>query len=310
MHVSINQVFYKIKPIIPRKTQIAARRLISRAKRPFVKHIWPIYEPAGKIPADWPGWPDGKKFGVVLTHDVETDFGLQKCLPLMQLEKSLGFRSSFNIVPERYGESGYVREVLEENGFEVGVHGLNHDGRLFKSPEVFHNRSNRINKYIKQWGVVGFRAPAMHHDLDLIKKLNVEYDMSTFDIDPFEPQSDGVNTIFPFIVPRTSIDDGYVEMPYTLPQDHGLFIIQMETTNNIWKRKLDWIAERGGMALLNVHPDYVHMYKSEPGIEEFDVELYSDFLNYIKTQYAGQYWHGLPRELAAYLKQKLRQKVV
>ena len=34
--------------------------------------------------------------------------------------------------------------------------------------------------------------------------LNIAYDASTFDTDPFEPQPDGVNTIFPFWVPRRS----------------------------------------------------------------------------------------------------------
>jgi len=47
---------------------------------------------------------------------------------------------------------------------------------------------------------VGFRAPAMHDNLEWISELNLEYDLSTFDTDPFEPQSDGVGTIFPFKV--------------------------------------------------------------------------------------------------------------
>ncbi len=46
-------------------------------------------------------------------------------------------------------------------------------------------------------------------------------------------------------------------MPYTLVQDFNLFIVLRESTNAIWKRKLAWIAERGGMALLDTHPDYM-----------------------------------------------------
>ena len=50
---------------------------------------------------------------------------------------------------------------------------------------------------------------------------------------------------------------GYVELPYTLPQDSTLFLLLREKTNGIWKTKLDWIAQHGGMALLNTHPDYM-----------------------------------------------------
>src|SRR6516164_8618023 len=38
---------------------------------------------------------------------------------------------------------------------------------------------------------------------------------------------------------------GYVELPYTLPQDSTLFILLGEKTTNIWQRKLDWIAQHG-----------------------------------------------------------------
>jgi len=63
-------------------------------------------------------------------------------------------------------------------------------------------RAAKINNYIREWNAAGFRAPAMHHNLDWIRELDIEYDSSTFDTDPFEPQPDNVNCIFPFWVPR------------------------------------------------------------------------------------------------------------
>ena len=59
----------------------------------------------------------------------------------------------------------------------------------------------------------------MFHNLDWLHELKIEYDASTFDTDPFEPQPDGVGTIFPFWVTGRQPDEGYVEMAYTLPQD-------------------------------------------------------------------------------------------
>ena len=117
---------------------------------------------------------------------------------MTDIEKELGFRSSFNFVPERYQVSSEIRDRLTSDGFEVGVHGLYHDGKLYKSRKIFRERSAQINQYMEEWKAVGFRSPAMHHNLDWLHDLNIEYDASTFDTDPFEPQSDGVRTIFPF----------------------------------------------------------------------------------------------------------------
>jgi hypothetical protein len=51
-----------------------------------------------------------------------------------------------------------------------------------------------------------------------------------------------------------SLPRGYVELPYPLPQDFTLFTVMREKDIDIWKKKLDWIVEKGGMALLITHP--------------------------------------------------------
>ena len=283
---------------MPRRLQIWLRRVVAKRKRSQFANIWPVLQAAGKKPEDWRGWPNGKQFAFVTTHDVEWDRGQQRCRQLATLEESLGFRSSFNFVPERYQVSADLRDFLNDHGFEVGVHGLNHDGKLFQSKAIFDQRAPKINKYLKEWHAVGFRSPAMHHNLEWIKALDLEYDLSTFDTDPFEPQSDGVETIFPFWVSASDNCEGYLEVPYTLPQDHAMFIILREQSIDIWKRKLDWIAEQGGMALLNTHPDYMNLEGNKLGLEEYPVDYYVKFLEYIKTEYKNEYWHGVPRELA------------
>ncbi len=257
------------------------------------------------VPKNWSGWPENKKFALVLTHDVEFKRGQDKCFDLATIESNLGFCSSFNFVPERYQVSEELRTWLVTEGFEVGVHGLHHDGKLFQSEEVFQERAIKINQYLNQWQAKGFRAPAMHHNLDwILRYLNVEYDLSTFDTDPFEPQSDGVGTIFPFLVADHGVHGQYVELPYTLPQDHGLFIILQEKNADIWKRKLDWIVEKGGMALLNTHPDYLYFGKGKLGVEEFPVEHYAGFLEWVRTTYKDEFWHALPGEVATFYREQ------
>lgn len=276
------------------------RRKIVSFKRLLYSHIWPIDPKSATPPERWSGWPEQKRFAMVLTHDVDTAKGHDRCRQLIELEKGLGFRSSFNFVPERYNVSPELRHYINKNGFEVGLHGLKHDGRLYYSKKIFQKRAIRINQYLKEWEAVGFRSPAMHSNLDWIHDLNVEYDASTFDTDPFEPQADGVGTIFPFCVRADTNPRGYVELPYTLPQDFTLFVLMKERSVDIWKRKLDWIVEQGGMALMLTHPDYINFDGNKLGMEEYPAEYYVEFLEHVKTKFQGLYWHVLPRHMARF----------
>jgi hypothetical protein len=98
-----------------------------------------------------------------------------------------------------------------------------------------------------------------------------------------------------------------MELPYTLVQDSTLFVMLGETTSDVWKQKVDWIAARGGMALLNVHPDYVAFDGCGPRIDEFPVDYYVEFLAWMKRSYRGQYWQTLPREVADYCRKEMHQ---
>jgi len=297
-----NRLYYRFKPFLPKRLRMGARRVVAQSQRRRATDSWPIREAAGATPPGWPGWPDRKKFALVLTHDVEGAVGLAKCRQLMQLEQALGFRSSFNFIPEgdEYRVSAAQREELVSNGFEVGVHDLRHDGKLYWRRKVFPENARSINGYLEDWGAQGFRSGFMLHELDWLHQLNIRYDSSTFDTDPFEPQPDGVDTIFPFWMPHPD-GGGYVELPYTLPQDSTLFLVLQETSPEIWKRKLDWIAEKGGMALVNVHPDWVAFDPREDLGQEFPCAYYREFLEYARARYGDLYWQPLPREMAAYV---------
>ena len=293
-------VYYQIKPAIPRSLQISVRRAIAARKRRASAGVWPIDPGAAKPPAGWKGWPEKKRFALTLHHDVDSLKGLERTLTLMEIERQMGFRSSFNFVPEDYPTPLGLIGSISAAGFEVGVHGLRHDGKLFRHPVEFCAKAPRIDGYLHKWGAVGFTAPSMLRKLSWVAELDIEHSCSTFDTDPFEPQSEGVGTIFPFIAANEAGSRTYVEIPYTLPQDHGLFIILREEDIGIWKRKIDWIAENGGMVVLNSHPDYMAFDGATPGPEEYPVARYIELLDYLRTRYAGQYWHALPREMARF----------
>jgi len=296
----LNRAFYTLKPFIPRSLQITVRRMIASRKRRVFADIWPINPAAGNPPPGWQGWPDGKKFALVIQHDVDTQKGHDNCHRLIEIEKSMGIRSLYSIVPERYEVSRSLISEIQDNGFDIGVHGLKHDGRLFLSEKIFSESAVKINRYLKEWKAKGFTSPSMHHNLNWMHMLDIEYSTSTFDTDPFEPQPEGLGTIFPFFVRKNNNHRGYVELPYTLAQDHLLFIILSEKNIDIWKKKLDWIVERGGMALLNTHPDYMNWGDRTEQKEEYPVRLYIEFIEYIKTRYKNEYWQALPREIAEF----------
>ena len=334
-----NRVYYAVKPFVPWRLRVSVRGWIAQRRRPHVEGVcWPILPGSEHPPEGWPGWPGGKQFAFVLTHDVEGPEGLAKVKALAELEMSLGFRSSFNLIPEGpYRVPPELRLWLEERGFEVGVHDLHHDGKLYHSRAEFARKAVRINHYLKEWGAAGFRAGFMLHNLDWLHDLQIAYDASTFDTDPFEPQPDHVGTIFPFFVEKPenqarhagmtgpSTGDwrsqpcatrtasavplgskacvadfngaGYVELPYTLPQDSTLFFLLREQSAALWLRKLDWVAAHGGMAMVNVHPDYIRFGGEPARATTFPVEFYATLLRHVRDRYDGRFWHGLPRQL-------------
>jgi len=315
-----NRVYYRLKPFIPRTVRTAFRRRLASRLRGSIADIWPIMPGSEQPPENWPGWPHGKKFAVVLTHDVESAAGVEKCRQLMQLEMTFGFRSSFNFIPEgNYNVPSELRKELASHGFEVGIHDLRHDGRLFASRREFSRKAMRINGYLRDWNATGFRSGFMLHKLDWLHELDIQYDTSTFDTDPFEPQPEGRHTIFPFWVPHRitnhesritnqSADSrpGYVELPYTLPQDSTLFLLLREQTIDIWLRKLDWIAKHGGMALVNIHPDYLYFNGAVETDEQYPCSRYKAFLEYLHKQYEGAFWNETPREVAQFYARAMR----
>lgn len=315
---SHQKFYYALKPFLPWRLRMALRRVAARRIQRASSTTWPT-DPATRLAPDgWPGWPEGKKFAVVLTHDVEGPAGLEKCRPLFSLERSLGFRSSFNFIPEGdYRVSPDLRAELEAAGFEVGVHDLRHDGKLFQSHARFRENARRINQYVREWGASGYRSGFMLRNLDWLHDLDIRYDSSTFDTDPFELQPDGAGTIFPFWVtpppsgagsmsPFATSENaaaargGYVELPYTLPQDSTLFLVLREKSPETWIRKLDWIVAQGGMVLMNVHPDYVRFDGEAESSRTYPVGFYAQVLEHIRRNYAGQYWQALPREVAQF----------
>ena len=250
-------LYYRLRPLMPRALQIGLRRAHGRVREGVTFPRWPletarhdlhafllglVAETAGR-PVPWIApWPQGYSWALVLTHDVETSVGHDNVHLMRDLEEQAGFRSSWNFVPERYPIDAAVLRGLGERGFEVGVHGLRHDGRDLESMSTLRKRLPEIRRYAELWGAVGFRAPATQRGWDMIPALGFDYDSSYPDTDPYEPQRGGCCSWLPFFNRDT------VELPITLPQDHTLFVILGQTDETAWVGKMDHMRDAGGMA--------------------------------------------------------------
>jgi peptidoglycan/xylan/chitin deacetylase (PgdA/CDA1 family) len=292
------QLYYAVKPLIPRWLS----RLMRQAYRGSAERAFPL---------DWPielryarfqwaivchllerlnrpsaryieFWPSGHPYAFVLTHDVETEAGQAYVRAVADLDAAYGFRSSFNFVPERYPLDYHLIDELRERGFEIGVHGLKHDGKDFRSRAEFLRRAARINQHLRELGAVGFRAPLTHRQPEWMQSLEIEYDLSFFDTDRYEPMSGGTMCLWPYTIGR------FVELPYTLVQDYTLTAVLKQTTPRLWLEKVDVIRRYSGLALVNVHPDYLR----QPRVQQ----VYEDFLQAMRRR--ADFWHALPRDVA------------
>lgn len=301
-------IYYHLRPAMPRSLILALRRRYARVQARQTFPAWPVEETmhhlraylaaelralAGEPVPYLATWPDGHEWALVLTHDVETASGLDRISALRAAELDHGWRSSWNIVPERYDTPDTVLQTLIGEGCEVGVHGLLHDGRDV-APEHLLERLPRIRDFADKWQAVGFRSPATHRSATVMPQLGFQYDSSFPDTDPFEPQAGGCATWLPYFL------DDLVELPITLVQDHTMLVILERRDNLLWTTKADRIRAAGGMVLVLTHPDYVD--------EVPLVEAYQDLLDHLGDALGA--WHALPREVACWWRDRSASELV
>lgn len=292
--------YYAVKSLLPRRLQIAMRRVYAKRQARAEFPRWPI-EPVlverrraalraaleegnrDRMPVI-ANWPENKRFAAILTHDVEGPSGVANVRKIIEIERRHGFVSSWNFVAEWYPIEDTLLDHVRASGCEVGLHAIKHDCKLFESRDSFEAELPAIHRYLAQWNAVGFRSPATHRNADWMPELGALYDSSFPDTDPFEPQAGGCCSILPYFL------GDLVELPITLVQDHTLWEILREDTIDLWTRKSDWIVANGGLINLITHPDYLDTPAR--------LRMYEDFLEYLSTQRDG--WYALPRDVAAW----------
>ena len=305
---SLIRGYYLARPVLPRPVQLALRRGFSHVQGRSSFPRWPVenslhdlYEWLFEVLAGVAGqpvpyiglWPEGRSWAFVLTHDVETAEGYRDIELLRGMERDLRYRSSWNFVGFRYQVEDAVVRALQDEGCEVGVHGLLHDGRDLGSRRLMEQRLPAMRQFAGQWNAVGFRSPSTQRRWGWMPQLGFDYDSSYTDTDPYEPQPGGCCTYLPYF------NQAMVELPMTLPQDHTVFCVLEQAEPDIWLSKAKFLRDHQGMVLLVTHPDYARDGRVADG--------YRKLLDTFRGDAAV--WHALPREVAGWWRDRAASTV-
>jgi hypothetical protein len=251
-----------------------------------------------RLPFIW-FWPRGYKACAIVTHDVETLTGRKFSERLMDIDDAFGIKASFQIVPEkRYRVPAGYLETIRERGFEVNVHGLDHNGNLFRGREPFLARAERINRYAELFKARGFRSPSLYRNIDWLQDLNFFYDMSVPNVGRLDPQRGGCCTVMPYFLPG-----GMTELPLTTTQDYSLFHILKDYSTRLWKQEMKMVLEGHGLISLLVHPDYIVSSRAQ--------DVYRDLLDEVqRLQSDERVWLTLPANLDRWWRQRSAMTLV
>ncbi len=300
----IRSIYYAVRPVLGVSVRRHVQQLYFRGREKSSFPKWPVDSTVEgiseqllvlamkargiqRLPFIW-FWPDGTQSCTTISHDVETELGLDFCSQLMDLNDSFGIKTSFQIVPEkRYSVSESTLQLIRGRGFEINVHDLNHDGRLFAHRDEFVRRAQLINQYAQKFGASGFRSAVMYRKADWFDALKFSYDMSIPNVAHLDPQKGGCCTVFPFAV------GDMIELPLTTIQDYSLFHILNDYSTRLWKEQISRIREKHGLISVIVHPDYI--------IEKPARRVYAELLEILcELRSQGETWIALPGEVASW----------
>jgi hypothetical protein len=216
----------------------------------------------------------------------------------MDMDDSFGFKSSFQIVPEeRYPVEPAFLQTFRDRGFEINVHDLKHDGRLYAQRAEFLKRAQRINQYAHDYGAEGFRSGILYRNADWYNAFDFSYDMSIPNVGHLDPQRGGCCTVMPYFVGNV------VELPLTCTQDHTLFNILDDYSLSLWKRQISLIKDNYGLITILTHPDYLLTSRAQT--------IYKELLSYLhELRDNSSLWTPLPREAAAWWRQRSEMRLV
>lgn len=199
---------------------------------------------------------------VMLTHDVDEEFGFPGIEMLRGVEREFEMVSAFGFLSKRYTAPQSLLTGLVEEGCEVFSHGYLHDGTL---PFLDHDELMfRLRHFFEVYPAMvghtrGFRAGQLVRGEPMYKAVAeiFEYDLTPPNVEMGGPHGwrTGCASTHPFTRPS-----GLVHVPVTVPQDYFVSYIEGLSEDRMvdaWIDATETVWSVGGIAVQIVHPDNV-----------------------------------------------------
>lgn len=244
---------YGILESIKRIRQLCRRDLIEIAHCRFVELDKALREKLSIPSIDW----NGKKGVICLSHDIDTLDDYMFIRKVCQLNHKYHIASSFNFLTHwSYDIDRKFLWQLNEEGFEVGLHGYTHDIAIGVRSEKRIKRELSLALEKLNFPVKGYRAPAFAVSsrlLKVIKELGLKYDSSMKTTSCYSPQS--AEVFYPYRYPGV----GIWEIPLTIQDDRVFRDLHLsnEEAIGVIKELASRIIGIGGVCVINNHPGLV-----------------------------------------------------
>lgn len=229
----------------------------------------------------------------ISTHDIDTDFCQNDGREIVaSVENDVNVKACYFFVPLsiEYDLNKQAVRTLIEEGHEIGMHGVHHDGSLALHDSVKLTQQLRTGKRILEsigTNVVSFRSPWILRSSLLPEVLAAEgfkVDSSFPDVCTISMSRErkGLSYNRPFrprILRGTSLDASLPiwEVPVSGPQDVHLIDdlnVSGEQLFQVWKSKAEFCRDFNGVFVLHTHPQ--HLYKR--------IKTYTRFLRYLQKE--------------------------
>ncbi len=251
------------------------------------------FEPVSEDDAPRGPWPGGRRYPLLMTHDVDTKEGLKHAGRVLDEMVELGLKPCFFLVGHAYKWDPGFCDAVREAGGEIALHGDTHDNRIsYLDAAAAGRRLDSCKRHMRRWDILGFRSPSL-----LVSDALYEAVGPRFAWDSSVPDTDthtligprrGCGTTFPF---RRG---GTLVLPTTMPADDRLLLLGYEglPALSLMRRKWRHVRKTGGLCHFLTHPE-PHLF-GRPVIRDLYRALLREILD------ADDAWIATPSEVASF----------
>jgi len=220
-----------------------------------------------------------EKTKIIITHDIDTEDGLFRIEPFIEIEKNNKIKSTYFIPLEIIKKhSNYIIKKIIEKGLEVGIHGIDHSNREIYQLKKLERELIKNNSLIKELKIKGYRSPSLFRSENLYRVLSkyFYYDssVSDFETNMHYAKRSGCCTVFPF--KRNNM----IIIPISSPIDSFLLSLNYspESILEIYLKKFEYIKSINGYYCFLNHIEKIY------SANELMEKIFEKFIKIISSE--------------------------